>query len=442
MSNPLFYTKAFSNMRLKNLLYIMLLLIFKANLNSQILSGYLHNWNDANAPFLQIQDVDSRYNFLNCSFAIPSAGTDYDMEFIPESQSPQEFRDQMELVQAQNKKVLISIGGATAPVQLNSSVEKDVFVASMTDILNFYQFDGLDIDLEGSSLSVSGGSIENPTDTPILLLIDAVKEIMQAYHISFGRKMLLTAAPETAFVQGGQSAYAGIWGAYLPVLNALRDSIDYMQVQLYNSGSMFGIDGNIYNQGTVDFIVSQTEALISGFSTAGGFFNGFDQEKVLVGLPACPLAAGGGYLSTDSVEAALKYLIGEGPQTGSYTLQNAQSYPGLGGMMTWSINWDASENCAGSYSYANVWQQIFETSTANLPGDSPKHLQAFPNPCSKNVQIKNARPNAPFQIMNLYGAIVKTGELNNQTIHIESLPNGMYLLTCENQLFRLIRADD
>ena len=35
-------------------------------------------------------------------------------------------------------------------------------------------------------------------------------------------------------------------------------------VQLYNSGSMYGIDGNIYTQGTADFIVAMTEAVIQG----------------------------------------------------------------------------------------------------------------------------------------------------------------------------------
>ena len=422
---------------------LLIILVKQVNLSAQILSGYLHNWNDLNAPFLQIQDVDSRYNFINCSFALPVSGTDYDMQFIPEFQSQQEFRNQMELVQLQNKKVLISIGGATAPVQLNSVLEKDVFVSSLLNLLNTYSFDGVDIDLEGSSLTVSGGSISNPVDTPVLLLIEAMQEIMQAYHSTFGRKMILTAAPETAFVQGGQSAYGGIWGAYLPVLDALRDSIDYLQVQLYNSGSMYGIDGQIYYQGTADFIVSQTEALIAGFNTSGGFFTGFDQEKVLVGLPACSQAAGGGYLTPDSVEAALKYLIGDGPKPGSYTLQNAGSYPALGGMMTWSINWDASANCGGQYSYANVWQQVFETPTAVLPHpEKQQQMLAFPNPCSGSLQVKNAENNAAYHIMDLSGKLVKQGNLNNQIIQLENLPKGFYILHCENQTLRFVCADE
>jgi chitinase len=83
------------------------------------------------------------------------------------------------------------------------------------------------------------------------------------------------------------SAFAGIWGGYLPIIDALRDSLDVLQVQLYNSGSMYGVDNNVYNSGTADFITSQTEAVIYGFNTAGGAFNGLPANKVAVGLPAC-----------------------------------------------------------------------------------------------------------------------------------------------------------
>ena len=114
------------------------------------------------------------------------------------------------------------------------------------------------------------------------------------------------------------SSFGGIWGAYLPLIDALRNRLDILQVQLYNSGSMYGIDGATYTQGTADFIVSQTEALLQGFSTAGGYFAPLPPEKVAIGLPACPLAAGGGYVPPAVLEQAVDYLRGFGPQPGSY----------------------------------------------------------------------------------------------------------------------------
>ena len=216
------------------------------------LVGYFHNWNTINAPYIQLTSIDNRYNVIEVAFAIPKIGTDYNMEFTPDQVSQATFISQIQTLQAQGKKVLISIGGATATVKLDNIAERDTFISSMNNIINTYGFDGIDIDLEGSSISVSGGTIDSPTDSSIIHLIDAIEQMMTDYHTANGKKLLLTMAPETAFVQGGQSAYGGIWGAYLPIVHALRDSIDILQVQLYNSGTMFGIDGNIYSQGTSD----------------------------------------------------------------------------------------------------------------------------------------------------------------------------------------------
>ena len=171
--------------------------------------------------------------------------------------------------------------------------------------------------------------------------------------------MFLSFAPETAFVQGGMAAYGGIWGAYLPVLHALRDSLEIVHVQLYNSGSMPGINGNYYSQGTADFIVAMTEAVIQGFNTGGGFFTGIPAEKVAVGLPACPNAAGGGFADTTTVKAAIDYLRGTGPQPGSYALAQTGGYPPLRGMMTWSVNWDAVSTCGSAYQFARNYIRIF-----------------------------------------------------------------------------------
>jgi chitinase len=167
------------------------------------------------------------------------------MQFIPDQVSQATLIAQIQTMQSQGKKIVISIGGANAPVSLNNANEKNIFVSSVLNIINTFGFDGIDIDLEGSSLSVSGGTISNPVDAPVINLIDAIKQIMQSFYQQHNHRMILSLAPETAFVQGGQSMYSGIWGAYLPVIHALRDSIEVLHVQLYNSGSMYGIDGNI-----------------------------------------------------------------------------------------------------------------------------------------------------------------------------------------------------
>ena len=149
------------------IIFIGIILSFK-NVASQIpnpvLIGYFHNWQDANAPYIQLDQVDPRYQLIDVAFAIPQAGTDYKMQFVPDQVTIPSFIAQIQTLHAQGRKVIISIGGATAPITLNNTLERDTFVNTMTNIINTYDFDGIDIDFEGSSILVTGGTISNPID--------------------------------------------------------------------------------------------------------------------------------------------------------------------------------------------------------------------------------------------------------------------------------------
>jgi len=369
-------------------LFLLTGIITNAQIPNPALVGYWHNWNDANAPYIQLDLIDSRYNIVDVAFAVPQFGTDYKMEFIPDQVAPATLISQIQTLQSQGKKVIISMGGATAPISLDNFAERDTFITTMGNILNTYNFDGIDIDFEGSSVSITGGTIAAPVDAKIINLIYAIKQIMSNYYAVHSTRLILTMAPETAFVQGGMSAYSGIWGAYLPVIDALRDSLEILHVQLYNSGSMYGIDGNIYTQGTADFIVAMTEAVIQGFNTAGGMFAGLPASKVAIGLPACSSAAGGGFTDTATVKAAIDYLRGIGAQPGSYILSQASGYPTLRGMMTWSINWDAVNTCASVYQYAENYENIFgaPTSISDL-FSLPTSFEVYPNPSVDFINV-------------------------------------------------------
>lgn len=331
-----------------------------AQLPNPALVGYWHNWNDANAPYRWIDSVDARYNVITVAFAVPTSNTDMRMTFVPDRGTNQEFITRIQRVQATGKKVLLSVGGATASVDLTTTQNRDAFVTTMSNLLKTFGFDGMDIDIEhGASILVNGGTITNPQAAAQKHLIEAIKSIMAQYRTDFGRKMLLTFAPETAYIQGGQSGYGSIWGGYLPIVDALRDSLDLIHVQLYNSGTMYGIDKNVYAQGTADFIVAMTEAVIKGFNTQGGTFTGIPASKVAVGLPASVNAAGGGYVDSTTIASAVKYLLGKGTKPGTYTLVTSGGYPDLRGMMTWSINWDATTLNRSVYDYADVYDALF-----------------------------------------------------------------------------------
>jgi hypothetical protein len=195
---------------------------------------------------------------------------------------------------------------------------------------------------------------------------------------------------------------------------------------------MYGINRQIYYQGTADFITAMSEALIKGFDTNGGFFTGFPASKVVVSLPACSQAAGGGHTPPATVQAAVKYLCGMAakPAAATYTLAQNGGYPHLGGMATWSINWDAIATCGGAYEYANTYTNIFGNPTGNAEWTKPV-FKMYPNPVQDVLYIGVQMGTATVENADLYnhlGRLVKSKVIDNQTIMIplSDLENGIY----------------
>ena len=353
------------NLKMKKLVYLLLLILCSTNTFSQMpnpaMVGYWENWTAGN--FTYFSEIDPRYNVIMVSFAAHKDGKDYDLKFIPEPgaywQDSTLFESEMVQLQNEGKKVFLSIGGATYPVMLDSLPEKEIFVSSVGEILDKWNFDGLDIDLEGSSLHFNNYRIDSFGDPRLTFMVEGIQEIMANYYSKHGKKLLLTMAPETHYVHGGlsENLVSGQYGgAYLPMIEALKDSIDMLNVQLYNSGAMPGLDSIYYNQSTPDFILALTEAVIQGFTAANdlGTFSGLPASKIGVGLPSC---SGWGYTEPIVLDSTMKYLLGKGPQPSEYSLLQNGGYPNLRGMMTWSINID--KNCEDSYSFVNLYDQLF-----------------------------------------------------------------------------------
>ncbi|GAB2699373.1 glycosyl hydrolase family 18 protein [Paenibacillus thermoaerophilus] len=325
----------------------------------KIIVGYWHNF-DNGSTNIRLRDISPDFDVIQVAFAEPVGGASSgNMSFTPYNATVSEFQSDIAFLKSRGQKVLISVGGANGTVELTTSQARQTFVNTMKSIINTYGFDGFDIDLEGSSLSLNPGDADfkNPTSPKIVNLISATREILNSY----GPDFLLTMAPETAYVQGGASTYGGIWGAYLPLIHNLRNELDYLHVQHYNSGSMIGLDGRSYSQGTPDFHVAMAEMLLAGFPVANNpnnMFPALRPEQILIGLPASPQAAGGGYTTPENVQKALDYLIKGQSFGGSYVLRNGAGYPGLKGLMTWSINWDKYNNYQFSTSHRAYLNQF------------------------------------------------------------------------------------
>ncbi|MFB7254740.1 chitinase [Streptomyces nojiriensis] len=321
-------------------------------LPAHALVGYLHASFANGSGYVRMADVPASWDVINLAFGEPTSVTSGDIRFrlcpvaeCPNAETPAEFKAAIKAKQAVGKKVLISIGGQNGQVQLASTAARDAFVASVSKIIDEYGLDGLDIDFEGHSLSLAAGDTDfrAPTTPVVVNLISAVKTLKARY----GPDFVLTMAPETFFVQLGYQYYgSGPWGgqdpragAYLPVIHALRDDLTLLHVQDYNSGSIMGLDNQYHSMGGADFHIAMTDMLLTGFPVAGNtarVFPALRPDQVAIGLPATT-NAGNGHTSPAEVTKALNCLT-KRTDCGSY--QTHGTWPGLRGLMTWSINWD------------------------------------------------------------------------------------------------------
>ncbi|WP_283133232.1 glycosyl hydrolase family 18 protein [Rhizohabitans arisaemae] len=294
----------------------------------KVLHGYWENWdgasNGVHPPFGWTPITDRRirdhgYNVINAAFpVILSDGTvlwEDGMDRTVKVATPAEMCE----AKAAGLTILMSIGGATAGIDLSSSAVADRFVATVVPILKRYNFDGIDIDIE-TGLTGSGNINQlSPSQANLIRIIDGVLAQMPA---GFG----LTMAPETAYVTGGSIVYGSIWGAYLPIIKKYADNgrLWWLNMQYYN-GSMYGCTGDTYQAGTVQGFVAQTTCLNNGLVIQGTTIR-VPYDKQVPGLPAQP-GAGGGYMPPPQVTQAWNSFSGQ-----------------LKGLMTWSINWDGSRN--------------------------------------------------------------------------------------------------
>ncbi|MDY8134515.1 Ig-like domain-containing protein [Aquimarina sp. 2201CG5-10] len=389
-----------------------------SDLAKHIMVGYWHNFDNGSAV-LHLGDVSTDWDVVNIAFAEPATFGQADMAFVPNNDVTTEarFRQDVALLQSRGQKVLISIGGANGRIELLTPEDAQTFATAMISIIEDYGFDGMDIDLEGTSLGLSTGDndFRNPTSPKITNFITGTEVILN----HFGPDFILSAAPETAFVQGGNSTYAGSFGAYLPVIYKFRDRLDYIHVQDYNSGCMLGLDGVCYSQGTADFHVAMTEMLLQGFSVAGHSvgFPALRPDQVAFGIPASPQAAGGGYTTPTEVKKALDYLIKGISFGGNYTLVNSGGYPEMRGLMTWSINWDEFFNKEFSLNYRPYFDALLGGSKAKEIINKKIAFDAFPNPVSTTANFRfdlQQDASVTLEIYNVLGKRIKT--LSNSSL--------------------------
>jgi chitinase len=173
--------------------------------------------------------------------------------------------------------------------------------------MNQFHFDGVDIDLENG--------------------ISATFTAQALHGIASAKPgAIITMAPQTIDMQTTGMEYFKL------ALN-VKDVLSIVNMQYYNSGSMNGCDAGLYFQASENFLTALACIQLQ---------NGLRPDQVGLGLPAVQGAAnGGGFVNPSVVNAALDCLAA-GTNCGSF--HPPQTWPGIRGAMTWSINWDKTSN--------------------------------------------------------------------------------------------------
>lgn len=400
---------------------------------AHVVVGYWQDWGSTSdsPPYVPLRNIDSRYNVIDLAFA--TTGGDFaTLAFTPNIGTAATMLSDIAFLQSQGRKVLLSVGGENGTLILTTAAQKQAFISSLEALLDQYNLDGFDLDLEGGTTLILDNGDNNfmsPTTPKVVNLISAVQQVV-AYRQAKGRPCWFTMAPETFYVETAfANAYGPLVGAYLPIIYGLRNQLTFLQPQFYNTGSVTGLDGKNYNEATPDFTVAMAEMLMTGFAVNG--LNGGTQvfpalrpDQVVIGLPSTQAAApSGGFYSNAGVTQALNYLTKGQSFGGTYKLRNPAGYPGLRGVMNWSISYDQTTG----YAFA---ANIYNFFNGSNPGNTPPTV-SITSPVAGASLIAPATVTIKATAADADGTVAKV-DFFNGTARLGTSTTSPYIFTWNN----------
>lgn len=314
--------------------------------NGHRLIGYWAGYGAADSTF-PLRDVSPQWDVIIVAFATPDKNApEGTMKFqTPAGLDPEQFKADIAYLKGRGKRVMISLGGGGQHFTLADPQRVPNFVSSVARIVSEYGFDGIDIDFESPSLAIDPGDADfkHPTTPSIVNLIAALRQL----HDRFGSGFMISLVPEGTQIPAGYPSYGGQFGSYLPIAYAIRDILSFMDVQDYNTPPLEGLDGEIYQAGSIDYHAAMTELVLHGFNVGG------DPEHFFPPMPADKVAVG--FLTGDTTPAivtqAMSFLItGKAPSGTKYKLRDPRGYPRMIGAMFWTIDADRR----GNYNFSNA----------------------------------------------------------------------------------------
>ena len=314
--------------------------------NGHQLIGYWAGYGAAGST-IPLREVSPQWDVIIVAFSTPDRNApEGTMQFhTPAGLDTEQFKADIASLKSHGRKVMISLGGGGQHFTLADPKRVPNFVSSVTRIVTDYGFDGIDIDFESPSLSIDPGDTDfkHPTTPSIVNLISALRQL----HDHFGARFMISLVPEGTQIPSGYPSYGGQFGSYLAITYAIRDILSFIDVQDYNTPPLEGLDGEIYQPGTVDYHAAMTELLLHGFNVGG------DPKQFFPPMPADKVAVG--FLTGDTtptiVGQAMDYIItGKAPAGTTYKLREPAGYPGMIGAMFWTIDADRR----GNHNFSNA----------------------------------------------------------------------------------------
>jgi chitinase len=314
--------------------------------NGHQLIGYWAGYGGPGSTF-PLREISPQWDVIIVAFSTPDRNApEGTMQFrTPAGLDTEHFKADIAYMKSHGKKVMISLGGGGQHFTLADPKRVPNFVNSVTRIVTDYGFDGIDVDFESPSLSIDPGDTDfkHPSTPSIVNLISALRQLRD----HFGSGLMISLVPEGTQVPSGYPSYGGQFGSYLPIIHALRDILSFVDVQDYNTPPLQGLDGEIYQPGSVDYHAAMTELLLHGFNVGG------DPKQFFPPMPAGKVAVG--FLTGDTtpviVSRAMDYIItGKAPAGTTYRLRQPAGYCGMIGAMFWTIDADRR----GNYNFSNV----------------------------------------------------------------------------------------
>jgi chitinase len=263
-------------------------------------------------------------------------------------------------LQSAGLKVLISLGGALTNTpgatvnfhQISTAPNfTATFVSSIESLIRIYGFDGVDFDIETGF--TNDGS---PSD------VDKAAEIINTLHKN-DPNLLISLVPQAENIAPAQTQnqWIGIYGSYSNLVLQTYPAITWSGVQVYNTGGMNGINGQLYSNAdpkNVDFSVAMAVDMLEDWpprlpnGQATGFApykNVLKDDQVMLGYPA-PNAQGASDGRPAKPNTVIKQIIqclrGGFSKPGLCADYHppTRDYPDFGGVFTWELTYDQANN--------------------------------------------------------------------------------------------------